>query len=76
MRTDRQTKERAAVKNFFVWLGVCFCLIMILGLTPKTEHAMGILGVIAFVVWCIVGFVWALRGFYRIITKPKGPKGF
>lgn len=64
------------MRNFFMWIGVFVSLIFIMGLTQKTEHTMLVLETISVVIWSVVGVVMAMRGFYRIVTKRRGPKGF
>ncbi len=64
------------MKNFFMWIGVFFSLVFIAGLTPKTEHTMLVLETIAAVIWCFGGFVMAVRGLYRIISKAPRRNGF
>lgn len=76
VQPDRQVKESAAVKNFFMWLGVLVALLFIHALTAKTTQPLYTLEVLAFGVWCVVGFFMAIRGIYRFVTKPRGPKGF
>ena len=75
-QVNRRIEESAAVKNFFMWVGVFVSLLFIEGLTPKTEHTMLVLETVSLVVWSLAGVLMAIRGAYRIVTKPRGPKGF